>query len=42
MSGPLFLLGQAAMTSGVTAAIEASGDDPLAFSLNTFLSTHAI
>ena len=31
MSGPLFPLGQVVMTPGAAAALEASGDDPLAF-----------
>ncbi len=31
MSGPLLPLGQVVMTPGAAAALEASGDDPLAF-----------
>jgi hypothetical protein len=31
MSGPFFTLGHVVMTPGVAAALEASGDDPLAF-----------
>src|ERR1035438_993618 len=41
MSGPLFPLGQVVMTPGTMAAFEASGDDPLAFYLDTSVSIRA-
>ena len=42
MSGPLFPLGHVVMTPGAAAAFQASGDDPLAFSSNTSVSTQVI